>query len=237
MDIPLELAGLAAAPLLTAITVLWRHGAAVKKDCDAQCRTQLAEKNETIATLKLEHSEAMAAQKAEWAEVVAKLEGRAEEYRGLWVKEMEHATNMALLPRRPNEPPPDSLPPPEWDEPTEVGKTREQIQRAILGQRRREFEASSSNMRAVAPPEILRRGMRKHPLVERVQAFLAGQNLYRDPVDGDFSAETEAAVRHFQDVAGLSVTGIVDTQTWGALLAAGFKMPNGSRPKMPSRPR
>jgi hypothetical protein len=235
--VPATIAGVIGTGLLATIKILWADRQSIKKDCEARCTAQLAEKNAEIAALKAEHAKAIATLKQEHSEEEAKLEVVIDEYKGRWVREIQHGANLALLPRRPNEPPPESLPPPDYDEPAEAGQMREEVQRAILGQRRREYEASSSNRRAVAPPEVLRRGMRGHPLVKLVQMFLRTQNLYRDPIDGDFSSETEAAVRHFQDVAGLSVTGIVDTPTWGALFVAGFQMPTGSRPKMPSRPR
>ena len=43
----------------------------------------------------------------------------------------------------------------------------------------------------------------------------AGESV---PLDGNFGATTQTAVKHFQTTAGLPVTGAIDTATWQALL-------------------
>jgi peptidoglycan hydrolase-like protein with peptidoglycan-binding domain len=43
-------------------------------------------------------------------------------------------------------------------------------------------------------------------------------------IDGDFGPKAEAAVKEFQQQAGLAVDGIVGPQTWGAL-QSGYSMP------------
>lgn len=48
---------------------------------------------------------------------------------------------------------------------------------------------------------------------------LRGCSLPQHGVDGDFGAETEAAVRQFQTAAGLSVTGAADVSLWRALVS------------------
>jgi hypothetical protein len=226
-NVPGELATAAALAMGTVIAVLWRQLTVVKKDERDDCKEQIAALNKTLDEAKSAHER-----------VVQALIVERDEYKDRWIKEMHYGADLALLPQRPNEPGPDSLPPPAYEEPMQVRRQREEIQREVLHRRRREFEASSSSLKAVAPPEVLRRGMRNHPLVMQVQTFLRGKNLYRDPIDGNFSGETEAAVKHLQDIAGIAPTGIVDTPTWGALFQSGFQIPgsSGSR-KMPSRPR
>jgi peptidoglycan hydrolase-like protein with peptidoglycan-binding domain len=56
--------------------------------------------------------------------------------------------------------------------------------------------------------------------VSAAQTLLAaqGQDI---AVDGDFGDQTDGAVRAFQKAKGLTVDGIVGSQTWTALLAAG----------------
>ncbi len=232
--VPLSIVATLLATLSGVIVYLSKKLDTVRTECDTKCTTQLTEKNKTIADMKVEHDREVEALKVERDGYRSELA----EFRERLIKEIQHGVNLAMLPRRPNESPPDSLPPPEWEESPEMEQMREQVQAPALAQRRREYEASSSNMKAVASPEVLRRGMRKHPMVARVQTFLQSLNLYRDPIDGDFSVETEAAVKHFQDVAHVPVTGIIDTQTWGALFQAGFQMPEPMiRKRTPSRPR
>jgi peptidoglycan hydrolase-like protein with peptidoglycan-binding domain len=59
--------------------------------------------------------------------------------------------------------------------------------------------------------------------VRAVQSELNARNLSGDPskglqVDGIFGPKTDAAVRAFQEAAGLDVDGIVGTFTWNALV-------------------
>ena len=49
---------------------------------------------------------------------------------------------------------------------------------------------------------------------------LLNNNGYNLSVDGDFGANTQAAVKDYQQKNGLAVDGIVGTNTWGALTAA-----------------
>jgi hypothetical protein len=75
-----------------------------------------------------------------------------------------------------------------------------------------------SPLTSAPPPDFapLARG-KKGDLVLWAQQHLkgAGQSV---PVDGQFGASTEAAVRNFQTSSGLSATGTIDTATWQALL-------------------
>lgn len=68
----------------------------------------------------------------------------------------------------------------------------------------------------------LRKGS-KGPYVVTAQNLLIdkGIPLPRYGVDGDYGAETEAAVKQFQGLNGLKIDGVVGTQTWTALLADG----------------
>ena len=70
-----------------------------------------------------------------------------------------------------------------------------------------------------------KRGSRATARVRQIQQALADKG-YRNSsgtaplvVDGDFGNATDAAVRAFQDDAGLFVDGIVGPRTWGALFA------------------
>jgi len=67
--------------------------------------------------------------------------------------------------------------------------------------------------------ETLQRELKKFAQgsdVKQVQTALARWG-YRVPADGRYSADTQAAVRNFQQHHMLLPTGIVDQQTWGAL--------------------
>lgn len=71
---------------------------------------------------------------------------------------------------------------------------------------------------------ILRVGS-KGPLVEAVQLFLRGTEMYLGPVDGDFGLKTRAAVQRWQgwqSANTLAADGVVGNMTWGALMAAGL---------------
>ena len=52
---------------------------------------------------------------------------------------------------------------------------------------------------------------------KRVQEWVTFHG-FATPVDGDFGPATEICVREFQTAKGLSATGIVDAQTWKALV-------------------
>ncbi|MHC5908257.1 peptidoglycan-binding domain-containing protein, partial [Streptomyces sp. S6] len=53
--------------------------------------------------------------------------------------------------------------------------------------------------------------------VKQAQCLLIARGYRTGGEDGDFGPGTEAAVRSFQDAAGLKVTGIVNPKTWAAL--------------------
>ncbi len=60
-------------------------------------------------------------------------------------------------------------------------------------------------------------------LVWVIQSILAElgkryDNMMIIKVNGDYTAETEAAVKNFQKICGLSLTGSVDSTTWNLLL-------------------
>ena len=100
-----------------------------------------------------------------------------------------------------------------------------------------------------APPTpfvlaTLRRGSTHRDLVELLQAFLRGRDVYHGAVDGDFGTGTEHAVMAFQDGASLRPDGVVGNGTWGALMHAGLTLlPSEAReddrngPNWPPRPR
>lgn len=53
---------------------------------------------------------------------------------------------------------------------------------------------------------------------------LIGYNLGPAEIDGIYGAETENAVRKFQQDRGLVVTGVMDRETWQELVDAGYKI-------------
>lgn len=69
---------------------------------------------------------------------------------------------------------------------------------------------------------VLRRGRRNDPAAVRaLQEILKTAGLYSGPVDGKFGRGTEAAVRAFQERAGIGVDGAVGPQTFNAMNTAG----------------
>lgn len=64
--------------------------------------------------------------------------------------------------------------------------------------------------------------------VQALQEVLTGIGYYRGRVNGVFDANTEAAVRRFQQAKKLTVDGIVGSQTRAALPAVGGTSPNAS---------
>lgn len=65
-------------------------------------------------------------------------------------------------------------------------------------------------------PDVLRRGSRG-AMVRRVQEALEASGNSPGRIDGLFGTKTQAAVRAFQQGAGLPATGVVDRATWLAL--------------------
>lgn len=67
--------------------------------------------------------------------------------------------------------------------------------------------------------KVLKKG-HKNNQVKTLQRILHTMkyNLGDNPMDGDFGAKTDAAVRHFQRTNKLPETGIVDEKTWAKLL-------------------
>lgn len=65
-------------------------------------------------------------------------------------------------------------------------------------------------------PPTVREGS-KGPSVTLLQQLLTDYGYVVDAIDGDFGANTEAAVREFQGDYGLEVDGIVGPKSWAAL--------------------
>jgi hypothetical protein len=90
-------------------------------------------------------------------------------------------------------------------------------------------EASSADWSAIgAPLDAFKGHVETHfttlthgadnDLVLWAQEHLAGAGQ-STPVDGVFDSDTERAVKHFQEGAGLTADGKIDTDTWAALLS------------------
>jgi peptidoglycan hydrolase-like protein with peptidoglycan-binding domain len=76
---------------------------------------------------------------------------------------------------------------------------------------------------------MLRTGSRGDEVAD-LQKTLIARGFKPGPVDGVFGPKTEAAVKAFQEEAGLEVDGIVGPKTEGALEAAAGK-PRVEKPK------
>ncbi|BAZ18171.1 peptidoglycan-binding domain 1 [Calothrix sp. NIES-4071] len=63
---------------------------------------------------------------------------------------------------------------------------------------------------------VLRRGT-KHELVAMVQEVLKDNGLYGGAIDGNFGVSTENTIKNIQRSRGLTVDGIIGSQTWKAL--------------------
>jgi len=61
--------------------------------------------------------------------------------------------------------------------------------------------------------------------VKQLQQLLKQQGLLKGPVSGKFDAQTDKAVREYQQAKGLQVDGLVGQQTWGSFF--GQKLPPG----------
>jgi len=63
---------------------------------------------------------------------VEKLEGQRDDCEERWRREVKRNAALAAMPRRPEEPPPRELPPPDWDESTDVRNVRGELEREAL---------------------------------------------------------------------------------------------------------
>ena len=64
-------------------------------------------------------------------------------------------------------------------------------------------------------------------LVQSIQEQLQRSDLFSGGVDGTFGQQAEQAVRAFQRSCGLYADGIVEPDTWVALVEAGFDPDSG----------
>ncbi|MBR3504191.1 MAG: peptidoglycan-binding protein [Clostridia bacterium] len=72
---------------------------------------------------------------------------------------------------------------------------------------------------ATPEPSTLREGMKNSELVKRMQNRLIDLGYLANGADGDFGPKTTAAVKAFQEAAGLPVDGIATEETLNALYA------------------
>ena len=80
----------------------------------------------------------------------------------------------------------------------------------------------------------LRRGSKGEPVAELQRALLArGFELPKYGADGSFGAETEAAVKRFQQASGLTADGVCGPMTWAALDAEPGRLYTVSVPHLP----
>jgi murein DD-endopeptidase MepM/ murein hydrolase activator NlpD len=82
----------------------------------------------------------------------------------------------------------------------------------------------------------LRQGSRGQS-VRELQSLLKSKGFDPGPVDGEFGPKTAAAVRRFQQAAGITVDAIVGPQTWGKLVANHSTQPTTpTTPTTPTQP-
>jgi peptidoglycan hydrolase-like protein with peptidoglycan-binding domain len=62
-----------------------------------------------------------------------------------------------------------------------------------------------------------------------VQERLQAEGVYAGPVDGELNAQTEAALRHYQEKRGIPTTGAVDEATLQELQLSLPAKPDGQR--------
>lgn len=89
------------------------------------------------------------------------------------------------------------------------------------------------NMNVVQYRKTIKKGS-KGDEVKELQNILKELGLYTGEVDGKFGSGTAEAVRQYQASRGLTVDGVVGTDTWNALLAEGH-WPDGA-PEAPEEP-
>src|ERR1700751_1450347 len=76
----------------------------------------------------------------------------------------------------------------------------------------------------------------RNPQTAGLQVALRAQGLYRGSIDAISGPGTVAAVRTFQRIHGLPVTGLADARTRRALAAPGRVRLGRPRPPVPARP-
>ncbi len=78
--------------------------------------------------------------------------------------------------------------------------------------------SSGSRLSRYAPePPVLAIGSKGEP-VQDVQTFLKETGLYTGAVDGVFGAETEAAIKRFQESKNLTSDGVMGPATWTVMI-------------------
>ncbi|MCY1077373.1 peptidoglycan-binding protein [Archangium lansingense] len=94
-----------------------------------------------------------------------------------------------------------------------------------------EIDTTFLQLTSLGQPLVLHKGSHG-PLVIELQRRLIAAGFNPGPTDGFFGLQTEDAVQSFQQDRGMSVDGIVDSDTWREL-GVHFRSPEGEAPEGP----
>lgn len=121
LGIPLTVAGAIGVAGSAAIRALWTR----VKDVETRERTDCAERISKIE------------------ERVQKLETQRDDCEERWRREVRRGATLAARVRLPDEPPPSEIPPPDWDESTDVRNVRQELERHALDEELRNYAEST----------------------------------------------------------------------------------------------
>lgn len=123
LTLPLTVAGSIGLAVVGAGRAMWRHVITAEKRCDERM-TALTER-------------------------MALVESKRDDCEDRLRREIQLGAQRALMARNPEEPPPDSLPPPEWEESTGVRHLREVIEKKVLLQEAQRYAVRSNAHKAL----------------------------------------------------------------------------------------